>query len=515
MKSLVDVSASPPPVSALNTRWPAARRERTALPATLAPPTTVERRDILLARGGAILAFDSVLALIGAALGYGARYVLRVGGLHQTIAPIHPLTLALLGCVVISLTVLELARAGAYRRSLGASGLTAFLSVPRAVTVASAVVIVASAALQEQNVSRLVYAYIWIAMVTLLWAGRWAQAALRRRAYRLGCGVRRVVVVGMTPVGKMVMQNMATRRHHGYAMVGYIAEHDGLPQRFGRFTCLGTIAEIDRVVAEQHVDEFIIALPSASHARIADLVARCEHTGVAVKLIPDLLDLRLSRVRMDAVAGIPLIDIRDEVAGGLRTALKRVLDLSVAACALVVVLPIMGVTALAIRLESPGPIFFRQERLGKQGQPFMILKFRSMRVDAERQLALLRAQNEAAGPIFKMRSDPRVTRVGRLIRKLSIDELPQLWNVLRGEMSLVGPRPPLRHEVDQYEEWHRRRLETTPGITCLWGVSGRSKLDFDEMVMLDLYYMDNWSLGLDLRILVRTAFTLLRPSGAY
>ena len=138
-----------------------------------------------------------------------------------------------------------------------------------------------------------------------------------------------------------------------------------------------------------------------------------------------------------------------------------------------------------------------------------------MRVDAERQLALLRAQNEASGPIFKMRQDPRVTRVGRLIRKLSIDELPQLWNVLRGDMSLVGPRPPLKREVDQYDDWHRRRLEMKPGITCLWGVSGRSKLDFDEMVMLDLYYIDNWSLGLDLRILIRTALTLLHPSGAY
>jgi lipopolysaccharide/colanic/teichoic acid biosynthesis glycosyltransferase len=144
-----------------------------------------------------------------------------------------------------------------------------------------------------------------------------------------------------------------------------------------------------------------------------------------------------------------------------------------------------------------------------------MLKFRSMCVDAERQLALLRDQNEASGPLFKIRHDPRITRVGRVIRKLSIDELPQLWNVLRGEMSLVGPRPPLAREVARYEDWCHRRLDATPGITCLWGVSGRSALDFEEMVMLDLYYIDNWSLGLDLRILLRTALSLLQPSGAY
>ena len=175
----------------------------------------------------------------------------------------------------------------------------------------------------------------------------------------------------------------------------------------------------------------------------------------------------------------------------------------------------MALTALAIRLETEGPILFRQERLGKDGRSFMILKFRSMRVDAERQLALLRSQNEASGPLFKMRRDPRVTWVGRIIRKLSIDELPQLWNVLRGDMSLVGPRPPLAHEVAQYGDRHRRRLEAVPGMTCLWAVNGRSALDFEEMVMLDLYYIDNWSLGLDLRILFETAMLLLHPAGAY
>jgi exopolysaccharide biosynthesis polyprenyl glycosylphosphotransferase len=334
-------------------------------------------------------------------------------------------------------------------------------------------------------------------------------------AYRRGLGARRVVVVGATPTGKIVMQNMASCLGRGYQLLGFVEEQAGAPWRFGRFRCLGTIAELERVLAQQRADELIVALPAASHARTAEIVAHCQRAGVAVKLVPHHLDWRLSRVHIDDVARVPLIEVRAARRGALQLAFKRGLDIVVAALALAAAAPLMAVTALAIRLDSPGPIFFRQERLGQAGRPFTILKFRSMSVDAERRLSLLRDQNEASGPIFKIRNDPRATRVGRVIRTLSIDELPQLWNVLRGEMSLVGPRPPLGSEVAHYEDWHRRRLDVTPGITCLWGVSGRSALDFEEMVMLDLYYLDNWSLGLDLRILLRTALSLLRPSGAY
>jgi lipopolysaccharide/colanic/teichoic acid biosynthesis glycosyltransferase len=170
---------------------------------------------------------------------------------------------------------------------------------------------------------------------------------------------------------------------------------------------------------------------------------------------------------------------------------------------------------VAIKLESPGPVFFRQIRLGKAGLPFACTKFRSMRVNAEALLADLAPLNEAQGPIFKMRDDPRLTRVGRILRRLSLDELPQLWNVVRGEMSLVGPRPPLPSEVEKYEDWHRHRLEVVPGITGMWQVSGRSELAFDEMVMLDLYYIENWSVGLDLQILARTIPTVLATRGAF
>jgi lipopolysaccharide/colanic/teichoic acid biosynthesis glycosyltransferase len=177
--------------------------------------------------------------------------------------------------------------------------------------------------------------------------------------------------------------------------------------------------------------------------------------------------------------------------------------------------PLLALISLAIRLDSPGPVLFHQTRVGAGGRPFVMHKFRSMRQGAEAELEQVRHLDETGGPIFKIHNDPRLTRVGRLLRRPSLDELPQLWNVLRGEMSLIGPRPPLPEEVAQYLEWHKKRLEVRPGMTGLWQVSGRSLLSFDEMVLLDLYYIENWSLWLDFKILLRTAPQVLWGNGAY
>jgi exopolysaccharide biosynthesis polyprenyl glycosylphosphotransferase len=200
---------------------------------------------------------------------------------------------------------------------------------------------------------------------------------------------------------------------------------------------------------------------------------------------------------------------------GWQARAKRGLDIVAAVVGLIALAPLMMLIALAIRLDSPGPIIFRQTRCGKDGKPFTFLKFRGMVKDAEERKSELAAFNEVDGPIFKMRNDPRVTRVGRFLRSTSVDELPQLWNVLRGEMSLVGPRPPLPSEVTQYETWHRGRLAATGGITGLWQVSGRSDLTFDEMVQLDLEYIACWSLWMDVQILVRTLTTVVSMRGAY
>lgn len=200
---------------------------------------------------------------------------------------------------------------------------------------------------------------------------------------------------------------------------------------------------------------------------------------------------------------------------GGRHVLKRALDIVVATCALLAIAVLAVPIAIAIRLDSPGPVLFRQQRVGRDGRTFGMLKFRTMHIDAEQQLEALRAQNEGAGPLFKLRSDPRVTRVGAVLRKYSLDELPQFWNALKGDMSVVGPRPPLPGEVTAYDGTVMRRLYLKPGITGLWQISGRSDLSWDESVRLDLRYVENWSVMQDLMIMVKTARVMVRPAGAY
>jgi len=215
------------------------------------------------------------------------------------------------------------------------------------------------------------------------------------------------------------------------------------------------------------------------------------------------------------ISGVPLIGLKENSIKGWNLAMKRMLDVSFILFSLPILVPLTAVIALLICLDSKGSAIFRQIRIGKDGIPFSCYKFRTMVVDAEKRKAELAALNEADGPLFKIRRDPRVTRVGRFLRSSSLDELPQLWNVLRGEMSLVGPRPGLPEEVEQYDPWHRRRLEVTPGLTGLWQVLGRSDTTFDEMVRLDIYYTENWSVHMDLRILLKTIPVVLIGKGAY
>jgi exopolysaccharide biosynthesis polyprenyl glycosylphosphotransferase len=231
--------------------------------------------------------------------------------------------------------------------------------------------------------------------------------------------------------------------------------------------------------------------------------------------VPDLFQLSLSRVAVDAVGGIPLIAVKEVTISGGSLALKRALDLIVGIILCLVLLPVMALITLVIKWTSPGPAIFSQRRVGRSGTFFTAHKFRTMRVGAEQEVPGLTHLNEATGPLFKIRNDPRLTPFGRILRRLSLDELPQLWNVLRGEMSLVGPRPPIPTEVEQYEDWHKKRLEVPPGVTGLWQVSGRSELTFDEMVMLDIYYIENWSPWLDMWILLKTIPTVLTARGAY
>jgi len=242
---------------------------------------------------------------------------------------------------------------------------------------------------------------------------------------------------------------------------------------------------------------------------------QCEREQVRGRIVPDLFQLALSRVDIEDLGGIPIIGVKEASITGWNLAFKRASDLVISSAGLILLSPLLLLISVAIKLDSPGPILFKQVRVGKGGRRFVFHKFRSMRQGAEEERRQLVDQDEVVGATFKIRHDPRCTRVGRLLRRASLDELPQFYNVLRGEMSLVGPRPALPSEVEQYQEWHRRRLEISPGITGLWQVSGRSQLTFDEMCLLDIYYLENWSPLLDLKIALKTAPAVLAGRGAY
>ena len=263
-----------------------------------------------------------------------------------------------------------------------------------------------------------------------------------------------------------------------------------------------------------HVDSVIVAGARTTFDKIDEVVRVCEIEGVDVWLIADFINTLIARMSFDQFHGQPMLRFQATPDRSWSLVVKRAIDLVLASAMLLLAGPlVMLPTAVALRLGCRGPILFRQLRCGKHGKRFRMYKFRSMVVDAEERRDELEAHNEQSGPVFKVARDPRITRIGRFIRKMSIDELPQLFNILRGEMSIVGPRPPIPSEVEKYERWQRRRLSMKPGLTCLWQVSGRNDVGFDEWMRLDLAYIDQWSLALDLKIMLRTVPVVLLGSG--
>jgi exopolysaccharide biosynthesis polyprenyl glycosylphosphotransferase len=367
---------------------------------------------------------------------------------------------------------------------------------------------------RPQYYSRLIYLYAGILVVLFLTlarvAMRWGLGYLRTR----GIGVDRALIVGGGEIGRAIMRNVLAQPGLGYRIEGFV-DDDPNKSEIGNFRRLGGTDQLARLMRERAFDEVIITLPWHAREKIVSTIEIAESTGARVKIVPDLFQLSLSQIAVDAVGGIPLIAVREATFSQSAFAIKRAMDVLVSGALFVLVLIPMALIALLIKLTSPGPIIFAQPRVGRGGKLFTAYKFRTMRVGADDEKNDLLHLNEASGPIFKIRNDPRITPLGKWLRRTSLDELPQFWNVLNGDMSLVGPRPPLPTEVAQYQEWHKRRLEVSPGVTGLWQVSGRSELTFDEMVMLDLYYIEHWSPWLDIWIMLKTIPALLTARGAY
>ncbi|MFZ1401857.1 MAG: sugar transferase [Anaerolineae bacterium] len=383
---------------------------------------------------------------------------------------------------------------------------------------ATAIIIMVAIAFftRPQLNSRLIYVYTGIFIPVFLIVSRIVFRAWLWRLRRRGIGVDRLLIVGAGEVGRMVMRSVVAQPELGYEIVGFLDDDPGKSNTaLGRLRGLGTLDSLQDVLKSMPIDEVIVALPWHAHRKIVQVVQEVQRANVRPRIVPDLFALMLGRVQLDQINGIPLIGMQPVAITGFNLAVKRLLDVLVSILALTLAAPFWLLIPIAIKLDSPGPVLFNQVRIGRAGRPFVVHKFRSMVVDAEEQKDSLRSLNEADGPLFKIKEDPRTTRVGRLIRRTSLDELPQFLNVLKGDMSLVGPRPALPEEVAQYEEWHKRRLEASPGITGLWQVSGRSLVGFEEMVLLDTFYCENWSFGLDLKILFKTIPRVILGEGAF
>jgi len=365
--------------------------------------------------------------------------------------------------------------------------------------------------------------YVGLALPVLIVTDGCARHALRKWAHRRrqldGRFMKRVVLVGYERAVATLTRQLSRERYHGVLVVGAcLPPHRPRPERIQDVdvAVLGTFDDVVTAVDLAKADAVaVLACPELDAEVLRGLAWQLEKTRTDLFVAPALIDVAGPRTTIRPVDGLPLLHVEHPELAGARRVVKTIFDRSLATLALLVLMPALLAIALAVRLTSPGAALFKQTRVGKGGRTFSLYKFRTMCDDAEDRLSELSDLNEHDGVLFKVRRDPRVTPLGRWLRRYSIDELPQLVNVIRGEMSLVGPRPPLESEVSRYADYVRRRLVVKPGLTGLWQVSGRADLPWEEAVRLDLRYVENWSLAMDVVILGRTLAAVIRSSGAY
>ncbi|MGO9754037.1 MAG: sugar transferase [Solirubrobacteraceae bacterium] len=323
---------------------------------------------------------------------------------------------------------------------------------------------------------------------------------------------RRALIVGAGHQIEAVAHALSGRARTNVDIIGYISL---IPRPENGLKSLGRLPDLPDVIARERIEEVIIADPAFPQAQAVELVDLCHERGVNVHVAPSTMEILIDRAEFVPGESVPLFRLRPPVFEGIDYALKRSFDLTLALLALAVLSPLLAVIALAVRLSSRGPTIYRSVRPGIGGKPFSCFKFRTMREHADQIQVDLESRNEQSGALFKIRDDPRLTKVGRVLRRFSLDELPQLVNVVRGEMSMVGPRPLPTRDFERLEEWHKKRYLVLPGITGLWQVSGRSELDFDDLVRLDFLYLEQWSVFLDLSILIKTIPAVFSRRGAF
>lgn len=486
------------------------REPRASRLATLAAQIPTEWHPYLL------LLSDAFLILLGFAAAYYLRYELQLGRLVDPANRVGITAYIPFAALLVIISLLSYRFSNIYPYKPGRSLVEETYTIGTATTLAVVILSAINLIYEPLGYSRLLFLYTAVFVTVFLGLSRFLIRQMRHHLRQYGLGVHQVLLIGAGDVGRMVMRTAVARPELGYHVIGFLDDNPAKGQTdIGPFKALGPTSNFPEILKQGRIDKVIICLPWHSNQTIQQLLQACEQYTVQAQIVPDYFHLTKNQIQVEDFNGIPLLSTRDLSIQGWNYIVKRTADLLLATLAGLVAWPLMGLIALAIRLDSPGPVIYKQSRIGKNGKPFFCYKFRSMVVDADARKAEIAALNEASGPLFKMRDDPRQTRVGRFIRRFSLDELPQLYNVVLGEMSIIGPRPNLPREVDEYQEWHHKRLAASPGITGLWQVSGRSDLTFDEMVLLDIYYVENWSLALDLHILLRSIPAVLWARGAY
>lgn len=460
-----------------------------------------------------VLSVGSLLALDAAGLALGVYLTLAVrelwvgntpilwGALWQAFATLFPF--------LVLVTALVFWQQGLYAQREIRAG---FTRVPPALVVVALLTLAFAAGTGHEFSTYLLFpTAVAVTSITIgvlracyetITSTMWSRIGLRRRALLLGEArdIERLQAVLDTRRGGIE-----------YSIAGYV----GPGSSDGAVTWLGATSELDRVLADVNVDELIVSDSDVTEQQLLDMVAVAHRRGVRVNVAPTTTEILERRAQYIPGQAVPLFELRPPVLAGLDWLIKRTFDLALSAVLVVVGLPLWLLIAAAIKIDSPGPALYRSRRVGLGEGGFDMVKFRTMRNDAAALQAELEGANEADGALFKLREDPRITRVGRFLRRYSLDEIPNLVNVLRGDMSLVGPRPlPLR-DYELLEDWHRKRYLVLPGMTGLWQISGRADLGFDELVRLDFYYLDHWSIWLDIQILLKTIPAVLGRRGAY
>ena len=443
-----------------------------------------------------------------------ALHIETKAGIASVLQP----TWALIAWLIASLIVWHLALTGAhlYRSHRLAGGFPA-IEIVSGVSMGTVGVGALALLFQPGSISLNVIVHVWwmsgisiIVARTLLWG---LLASLRYR----GRNLHFALIVGSGPRATCLVKRLC-EPSTGYRVIGYVDElEQSKSGRLNGIEYLGTVDTLPRILAERIIDEVFIVLPMRSHYDLtAQVIRHCEEQGIPMRIPCDLFVPGLCAQYVDVIEGMPILSLAPSAVSHSYVIIKRIVDVGIAAALLILLAPLFIGVALIVKFDSPGPVFFVQRRVGMNKRLFPLIKFRTMCINSEAMQAQIEHCNEADGPVFKMRDDPRVTRFGRYLRRSSIDELPQLFNLLFGHMSLVGPRPlPLRDVEGFKQNWQRRRFSVRPGITCLWQINGRSSIPFDQWMELDMLYIERRSLLLDFKILLRTIPAVLKKAGAY